>query len=449
MSRKNIRKFSWSYELVRKLTVLYHRLYYRKLKMIYREKIPVNKPVIFALNHQNALMDPLSVVYTLPGQSVFMARADIFRKKWIARLLYFLKILPAYRIRDGFHSVDQNKEVFKEVISVLENNGSMGLFPEGSHLGEKRLRPLKKGAARLALLAEEANGFSHDVFIVPVGLDYSNYYNAGSDLLIVIGDPISSSAYREQYLENPVTAINNLTNDLAGEMKKVMINIDSEEHYQTIRDAVMMYFPIELKKQKLRFSLWNNFRIKKELSEKITSDINSKEKQLLALKQDLDQYHAETKKFKLRDQQISNPFSNPVSLFIKSCISLILLPLHLYGMILNYLPYRIPIYLTRKIKDPHFISSIRWGTGILTFIPWHLLTIILSFIIFNQFLLGLVFIISLPLTGIFTFYHYKHLKKLRADFRWMWMRYNQRAEFEGMMKKRSEIIVKIQELITK
>jgi 1-acyl-sn-glycerol-3-phosphate acyltransferase len=440
MSRKNIRKFSWSYELVRRLTILYHRLYYRKLKMIFREKIPVHKPVIFAVTHQNALMDALSVVYTLPGQCVF-------RKKWTARLLYFLKILPAYRIRDGFHSVDQNKEIFKEVISVLENNGTVGLFPEGSHLGEKRLRPLKKGAARLALLAEEANGFSQDVFIVPVGLDYSNYYHAGSDLLIVIGDPISAARYRDQYLQNPVLAVNNLTNELAGEMKKVMINIDSEEHYKTIHDAVMMYLPAEINKHKFKSSLWNHFRIKKELSEKITSNINTKEKQLIELKQDLDHYRTELKRYKLRDQQIANPFSNPVSLFIKSCISILLLPLHLYGMILNYLPYRIPIYLARNIKDPHFVSSIRFGTGILTFFAWYLLMIILSFIIFNHILLALVFLISLPLTGIFTFYYYKHIQKLRADFRRMRMKHGKRADFEGLMKKRSEIITQVEELL--
>jgi 1-acyl-sn-glycerol-3-phosphate acyltransferase len=448
MSRKNIRKFSWSYELVRKLTVLYHRVYYRKLKVVNREKIPADKPVIFIFNHQNALMDALAVVYTFRSQCVFMARADIFRKKMAAAILYFLKILPAYRIRDGFHSVDQNKEVFKEVISVLENNNPVALFPEGSHLGEKRLRPFKKGAARLALLAEEANGFRLGVNIVPVGIDYSNYYNAGSDLLVTIGDPVSAAKYREQYLENPVMAINNLTGELAAALSKVVININSEEHYQTIREAIEIYSPVELKKQHLKPSLKNCFSVKKELSEKIINNIDQKENQLFALKEDIDHYQNKLKNHKIRDVQISKPFINPVSLFIKSFISLILIPIHLYGMVVNYLPYALPVYLSRNIKDPHFISSVRFVYGMLTFFFWHLLLLIISLIIFNHILLSLAFIISLPLTGLVTFYNYKRIQQLRADFRWMLMKLGKKNIYAGMINARKEIIVKIQELIT-
>jgi 1-acyl-sn-glycerol-3-phosphate acyltransferase len=447
MSRKNIGKFSWSYELVRKLTVLYYRLYYRRLQLKFRNKIPANRPVIFALNHQNALMDALSVVYTFPGQCVFMARADIFRKKWVARLLYFLKILPAYRIRDGFHSVDQNKEVFKEVISVFENNRTVALYPEGSHLGEKRLRQLKKGAARLALLAEEANGFSHEVFIVPVGLDYSNYYNAGSDLLIVIGDPISALPYREQYIQNPVTAVNNLTNELAGAMTKNIINIDSEVHYKTIHDAMEIYYSVELQRQQLKPTLWNNFIVKKELSEKFTRNINNNENQLVALKESLHHYHENLKKLKIRDQQISNPSRNSACLLLKFCISLILMPIHLFGMILNYLPYRLPVYLTRKIKDPHFIGSVRFGIGLILFFVWYPILIIISLLIFKHVLLSLGLLLLLPLTGLFTFYHYKYIRKLQAEIRWAWINIRKRKLSEDLKERRKTIIHEIEEFL--
>jgi len=448
MSRKNIRKFSWSYELVRKLTVLYHRAYYRKLKVLHRKKIPAGKPVIFIFNHQNALMDALSVVYNFPSQSVFMARADIFRKKMAARILYFLKILPAYRIRDGFHSVDQNKEVFKEVISVLKNNNPVALFPEGSHLGEKRLRPFKKGAARLALLAEEANDFKLGVSIVPVGIDYSNYYHAGSDLLVTVGDPVSAAAYRDQYVQNPVQAINNLTNDLAVALDKVVINIATEAHYQTIRDAIEIYCPDELKKQGLKPSLKNNFSVKKELSEKITNNISQKEKQLLELKENIDQYQIQLKKYKIGDLQISNPLSNSAYLILKLFISFVLLPIHLYGMILNYFPYRMPVYLSRNIKDPHFISSVRFVYGMIFFFFWYILLIILSFIIFKPVLLSLAFIISLPLSGLFTFYYYRNLMKLRAEIRWTRIRIRNQELYQELMGKRKSIIDEIEKLIS-
>ena len=413
------------------------------------EKIPVDRPVIFAMNHQNALMDALAIVYNCNRQVVFMARADIFKKKMTARLLYFLKILPVFRIRDGFHSVDQNKEVFKEVFNVLENKRPVALFPEGSHLGERRLRPFKKGVARLALQAEEAMGTKHDVSVVPVGIYYSNYYHAGSDMLIVFGDPLSAEPYKDQFLENQPVALNAMTDDLARELNKVVINIDSETHYKTLHDAIEIYCPVELKKQNLKASLWNIFIIKKELAGKICSDINAKEKQIGDLKADLGTYHQDLKKHRLRDVQVAHPIHNPAGLFLKSLLSLILLPAHFYGMVLNYLPYRLPVYMARNIKDPHFISSVRFVWGLLLFFIWYLLLFILSFIIFKEILPSLAFFISVPLTGIFSFYYYKNLKKLMADFRWMRIKLKNRSLYIEITELRGKIIGAINELISK
>jgi hypothetical protein len=376
-----------------------------------------------------------------------MARADIFKKKMIAGLLYFLKILPAYRIRDGFHAVDQNKGVFKEVIDAIAYNRPVAILPEGNHLGEKRLRSLKKGAARLAFLAEEANDFNLGVSIVPVGIDYSNYYKAGSDLLIVFGDPIHAADYREQFLENSTLAINNLTNDLAVAMRKVMIDIEPEEHYQAFYDAIEIYGPVELKKQNLRPTLWNSFRIKKELSENLAQNTPGNEKGIGDLKAGLASYKVKLAKYGIRDRQVARHTSNSASLFLNICLSIILLPVHLYGMILNYLPYGLPIYLARNIKDRHFISSVRFVLGMLFFLAWYLLLIALAFIIFNKVLISLAFIALLPLTGIFSFYYYRNLLKMRADFRWIMLKYGNRKAHDELKARRKEIISEIEALI--
>lgn len=447
MSRQNIRKFSLGYALVHIIAGFYHKLYYRRYKMINLKKVPKNRPVIFAINHQNALMDALAIVFATTRQPVFMARADIFRKKNVARLLYFLKILPAYRIRDGFHSVDQNKEVFKEIIAVLEHNRPVGILPEGSHYGEKRLRPLQKGAGRFALMAEEANNFKLGIAIVPVGLDYSNYYHAGTDLLVIFGDPIPVADYRGQYIENPVQAVNQLKDDLAAAMKKVMIHIEPIEHYQTIKTAIDIYGPIGLKSQKLKNSPWNRFRIKKELSEKIAGNIHGKGLPLNDLKENLDVYNNDLKKFGIRDQQVGHPIAKPFSSFFFSCVTLLLLPIHLYGMLLNYLPYRLPIYLSRNIKDKHFLSSVRFGIGLLLFFFWYLLLIVASFFIFESIFISLAFIISLPITGIFAFYYYIHLLKMRGQLRWMLLRQKDRKAYEEFLTRRKEIIVKFEEIL--
>jgi 1-acyl-sn-glycerol-3-phosphate acyltransferase len=447
MSRNNIKRFSPGYQLLYFFAEIYHRFYYRRFKVVDRQKIPKKSPVIFAINHQNALMDALAILFANRSQKVFMARADIFRKKWVARLLYFLKILPAYRIRDGFHSVDQNKDVFKEVIKVLEHNTHFCILPEGNHYGEKRLRPLQKGAARLAFLAEEANGFRLGLSIVPVGLDYSNYYNAGSDLLVIFGDPILVDGYRELYAENPLLAISQLKVDIAEGMKKVMIDISSEKFYKTVFSAIEMYAPVELKKQGLKNTLINNFKVKKQLSEKITAYFLENEAVCQSVNTEVHSYHKKIIDSKLRDRIGSNQRINPLSWFIESLITLLLLPVHLYGMILNYLPYGLPIYLARKIKDRHFLSSIRFVAGMLLFFIWYPLLIIASFFIFDNILLNFVFIISLPITGIFSFYYYIHLLKLRGKFRWMMLRIRNKTAYDELITGRKGIIRKIEEIL--
>jgi 1-acyl-sn-glycerol-3-phosphate acyltransferase len=448
MSRRNIRKFSPGFWLLLSASSIFHRLYYRKFIVKFRSNIPKNTPVIFAANHQNAFLDAVAIIFSTRSQIVFMARADIFKKKLIAGLLYFIKILPVYRIRDGFHSVDQNKEVFKEVISVLGNNNPTALFPEGSHLGEKRLRPFKKGAARLAMLAEEEIGDKHDVMIVPVGIDYSNYYHAGSDLLIVFGEPMSAAAYKDQFAENPAQALINFTDDIYTELNKVVINIDHEKHYKTLKEAIDLYCPVEINKQKLQPSLWNKFLIKRDLVKKILTGIDEKEPLVNDLKQEINSYNRILKAHKIRDHQIAHPLRNSASLILKSCLALILFPVHLYGMVLNYLPYRLPVYLGRNIKDPHFIGSVHFSAGLLFFLVYYPVIYIISFFIFSNVLLWLIFLISVPLTGIVAFYNYKFIQKLKAEFRWMMMKYRNRKVYEQLIVIRENIVIKIEELLS-
>ena len=101
MGKENIEKYSARYALLKRVAGFWHNnIFYRKIIVVGRENINPDEHLIFAPNHQNALMDALAVLFTHKGQPIFLARADIFKKKTVASLLYFMKILPVYRIRD-------------------------------------------------------------------------------------------------------------------------------------------------------------------------------------------------------------------------------------------------------------------------------------------------------------------------------------------------------------
>jgi len=159
MSKDNIEKYSARYALFKQAVGFWHdTIFYRKIIVMGSENIDPEDHLIYASNHQNALMDALAVLFTHRGQPVFLARADIFKKKVIAAFLYFIKILPVYRIRDGFSSLKSNDEIFHKTIDVLKNRNGLVILPEGDHVGFRRLRQLKKGICRIAFQAD--NGIS-------------------------------------------------------------------------------------------------------------------------------------------------------------------------------------------------------------------------------------------------------------------------------------------------
>ncbi len=208
MGFKNIEKRNFWYSLTKKWLIgpWHNLIFYRKIQVNFKERIPDKGHLIFTPNHQNALMDALGPICNIDKQLVFVARADIFKKKRIANILYNLKILPIFRIRDGYSSLKGNELIFQKTIDVLKAQNGIVILPEGNHIWKRRLRPLKKGFARMAFQAEEKNDFSLDIKIVPIGLNYSDYAKFRSDLIINVGEPISLSNYYQTYKESPAIA---------------------------------------------------------------------------------------------------------------------------------------------------------------------------------------------------------------------------------------------------
>ena len=83
---------------------------FRKYQVEGMENLPKDGSVIWAANHTNALMDPMVMLSSSDVRKVCVARADIFKKKWAIKALYFLRVMPIYRIRDGINAVKHNDE---------------------------------------------------------------------------------------------------------------------------------------------------------------------------------------------------------------------------------------------------------------------------------------------------------------------------------------------------
>jgi 1-acyl-sn-glycerol-3-phosphate acyltransferase len=156
-------QWSRGYENLRTYVRFAFWLTHRRIVVTGLENIPKDKPVIFAANHQNALMDPLALVCTNPLQTLWLTRADIFKTKAVADFLKLLKMIPIYRIRDGKDNLSNNEEIFNQVTLTLESKQSVALFPEAAHSGKRQMLSHKKAIPRIAFEAEEKNNFQLDL----------------------------------------------------------------------------------------------------------------------------------------------------------------------------------------------------------------------------------------------------------------------------------------------
>lgn len=378
MSKKNIEKYDFFYLLLRKYVDFWHNyIYYRKVIVYGRDRIDFSVPTIYAPNHQNALMDALAVLCTLKKQPIFLARADIFRNKILARILYRFKMLPVFRMRDGFENLKQNDETFTDTLRVMESRSGLVILPEGNHAGYRRLRQLKKGICRIAFQTAEASNFTKEINIVPVGLEFTHYWLFRQVLTVVYGHPIAVSEYYDTYKGNPNKGLLDLRDRLSSEMKKVMVHISDEDNYEAINE--LRSIVNEKYNDSIRYpKLFRDTRLVGRINQlrdtdpQLYGEICSNSLTIRDLTQQLHLTYRLLRKKK-------HPFG---WLILSSLFLLVTLPVFILGAVLNFIIFKIPALQSRKVKDEAFISTIRYG-----------MTVALSFFIFPLYLvLALVFI---------------------------------------------------------
>lgn len=201
-------------------------IYFRKLHIANRERIPMKGPLIIACNHPNSFTEPC-IFATYQSRTLhFIVRGDVFKNPVIAWLLRQTNQIPIYRIRDGFTSPRRNDASFAACFEKLNQGESILIFSEGLCIFEKRLRNLQKGTARMALGAVEKYGSLENFHILPAGITFTHGDQYRGEVMLNIGDPIPVAKYVALNETDPTRATNLLTRDIAAAIKPLMIHID-------------------------------------------------------------------------------------------------------------------------------------------------------------------------------------------------------------------------------
>ncbi|MFO7616537.1 MAG: 1-acyl-sn-glycerol-3-phosphate acyltransferase [Bacteroidales bacterium] len=440
---KKVESFSWIYHFGRFwIRFSYRYIFYRRTEVRGLEKFKPDEPLLFAPNHQNALMDALVFVTTLKQQPVFLSRADMFKKKFIARILNFLKMLAVYRIRDGFDTLGKNQEVFDRCSEVLRSGHSLCLFPEGNHNSQRWFRPLKKGLARIAFEAENQSDFTLGLKIIPTGIDYSNYDNVPARLTISYGDPITITDLKELYRSEPQKAMRELNRRIRQNIEPHMIEIPWLDVYETIMDLRLIYGPRYRQLLNLPSrTLFNKFDADKQMIRFLGEKREHDPEGMAGLNEKVTEYMSLLRKHNYRDHI---PARAPYG-FWKLLWNTIWLglgfPLHLYALITNYHLFRIPLYISRHwFKDPQFRATAAYVISMAVMMPisYGIMTLIVG-LIFKSWWIWLPFLLSLLPAGVYMLHYMFENRKWRSRIRFTWFTARKRPDEQRLLQLRKQI----------
>lgn len=147
--------------------------YTKNIHVHFDKRTVSNEPKIIAANHPNSFFDAIIIAVFYPRPIYFLARGDAFKKPFISKLLKALHLIPIYRISEGRNNLVKNDATFKHCVELLKQGETILIFSEGICVNEWKLRSLKKGTARLALMALQEGIYK--IEIQPTTINYSSF----------------------------------------------------------------------------------------------------------------------------------------------------------------------------------------------------------------------------------------------------------------------------------
>lgn len=146
-----------------------------------KEKVPPTGAYVIAPSHRSLLDTPFSTFLT-KRRVFFLAKKEIFEKRWMAKVFLALGGIPVDR-------GEADRKALRACSAALESGEPVAVFPEGTRHHGPEIKELFDGAAWLAAKAR--------VPIVPVGIGGSEEILSKGKIVprihrvaMVVGDPI-------------------------------------------------------------------------------------------------------------------------------------------------------------------------------------------------------------------------------------------------------------------
>lgn len=333
-------------------------------------------PLLIVANHPNMALDPLLIAGRVDRPLWFLAKSTLFSGGLRERFLRACRLIPIQRRQDHDAVALHNAEAFRAVADALSCGSAVVIFPEGVSLGERVLAPLKTGAARMALQAEDNAAFALNLKIQPIGLTYSDLVSFRSAVTIVVGAPIAVQAYREQYAADALESVRALTAEIEAGIRAVTVEVEQPEERRLVEKIAALY-----RAAGKGADDYERFRaIAANVALHPDTELRAR------IEDRLDSYRAVADLFAL-DHAAHTARSE------RERWLLIATPLMLWGIAAHYLPYRlVGALVRRKLKHPVENATYKLFYGVVIFFVWYLV-LILSAGVLSESALGIVMLL--------------------------------------------------------
>lgn len=375
-------------------------LYFSRIRLYQTENISSHNPLIVCANHGNSFMDAILIAITLKRKLHFLARADVFNTPFKRWFLSQINMMPIYRIRDGREELKNNDAIFDKCQRILEKNGAILIFPEGTCIVEKRLRTFKTGFVQLAFEAKVK-----DLQILPVTLNYSKPLDFYTDVSLDFSKPIDVFEFKNEADNDYIKFSKRLITETLDRISERMIiipNNEDDEFYEQV---------LEITRNDYKESfLLDQLKIVKYLNEiKLNNSLlynNLKEKS--------QQYFHQLNQHNIMDEAVINKNNYRQNFLFLSY------PFYFSGVIIHFIPTTIINYfIEKKVKEIQFKSAVRLVIGltiylIYTPILFALASVVLTF--GSIFLIGLIYFFYSNFHQLKLIFSLNRVKDLNIDF---------------------------------
>jgi glycerol-3-phosphate O-acyltransferase/dihydroxyacetone phosphate acyltransferase len=395
------------------------RIYFQRIEVTGVEHVPRETPVIFVLNHPNALVDPVFLLCLAPRRVSFLAKAPLFHMPVIGYLVKSLDSLPVYRRQDEGQDPAKNQETFIAARKLLARGGTIGICPEGVSHDEPGLRPIKTGAARISLAAV-ATGEVRELKIVPAGLYYTSKTSFRSSALLYFGIPLTVNPVKLEPDGNPPRdAVRQLSTEIEQALRAVILDARHEEARQTIARAERIFSAEQ--QSRANDSLKDELRLQQRFIRAYSILEGHQPERLRRLEQRMIRFEEELSQAGVDAEELSAPSSTAsvfASIVKRSLLFLLMLGPAILGTIAHYPAYRLGGYLATKFSrdSEDIISTIKIISAMLLFPFTWLVLAVTGYLLFGWWAV-LVVLVFIPLCGYIAIIFFEELDKSIAGIR--------------------------------